>query len=355
MKKLVFLCHGAGNGGAERVITTLASEFANNRYEVFLFTTNEDNNDYEINKKIKRVRILSNKSNSILRTIDRIGQMRKLFMQIAPDCIISFSSVPNMQALVAHIGLKGKIIISERTDPSKYPTSKIGKILRNLLYPGADRIVFQTKEAMECFPNRIKRLGLIIPNPIRNDIPTPYEGERKEKIVGIGSLGEQKNWPVALKAARIFFERFPNYTFEIYGEGPDRVTLEETIKNDEWLNNRVFLMGFSRFAVDQMREARMYLSSSNYEGISNSMLEALAVGTPTICTDAPVGGARLYIKDGINGFLVNVGDYRTMASRMIELAENEMLSREFSKKSIMIRDELSLDKIVCLWEKEIER
>lgn len=160
MKKLVFLCHGAGNGGAERVITTLASEFANKQYEVFLFTTNEDNNDYIINSKIKRVRILSQRSNSLLRTMDRLRQMRKQFMQIGPDCIISFSSVPNMQALVVHIGLKGKIIISERTDPSKYPTSKIGKILRNLLYPGADRIVFQTKDAMEYFPNRIKRLGL---------------------------------------------------------------------------------------------------------------------------------------------------------------------------------------------------
>ena len=99
-----------------------------------------------------------------------------------------------------------------------------------------------------------------------------------------------------------------------------------------------------------MVKAKMYISSSDYEGISNAMLEALAVGTPVICTDCPVGGARMFIKNGENGFLFPVGDYVTLAEKMKLLAENEKICENFSNNSIRIRNELNLDKIVSRWE-----
>ena len=49
-----------------------------------------------------------------------------------------------------------------------------------------------------------------------------------------------------------------------------------------------------------MRDAACFVISSDYEGISNSMIEALAIGIPVVATDCPVGGARMYIKDGVS-------------------------------------------------------
>ena len=354
MKNIIFLCHGAGNGGAERVITTLASAFADKDYAVDLITTNESKNDYVLNPKIHHTRIISKKGNTIERTIDRILKLRKYIKKINPDCIISFSSIPNMQAVIASLGLKCRAIISERTDPSRYPTSRIGRTLRLILYTFADSVVFQTDEAKAFFPKSIQKLSVVIPNPIRNDLPNPYVGVREKKIVGIGSLGEQKNWSVALNAGKLFFEEHPEYTMDIYGDGPYRDSLQEIIDGDMWLKGHVNLKGFSMNAVDEMAKAKMYISSSDYEGISNAMLEALAVGTPVICTDCPVGGARMFIKNGENGFLFSVGDFVTLAEKMKLLAEDEDICKHFSKNSIVIRNELNLDKIVNRWEEIVK-
>lgn len=350
--KIMFICHGAGNGGAERVITTLAGAFAEKDYCVDLVTTNKSKNDYILNPKITHSVILSHRNNKTLRTIDRVLRLRKYIIDLKPDCIISFSAIPNMQAIMANVGLKSRLIISERTDPSRYPSSKVGKILRNLLYPLADRIVFQTNEAKEYFSKKIQSMSTVIPNPIRDDLPMPYLGKREKRIVGIGSLGEQKNWDVALEAGKVVFKEHPEYIMDIYGEGPYRERLQKEIDSNEYLNNHVFLKGFSSNVVEEMLKATMYISSSDYEGISNAMLEALAVGVPTICTDCPVGGARENITDGVDGLLVSVGNPLELANAMIKLIETPELQTKLSKNSIDIKNKLKLERIFELWENE---
>ena len=353
MKRLLFICHGAGNGGAERVITTLSSEFAKRNYEVLLVTTNADHNDYDIYEKVKRKRIICDKGNKLTRTISRITMLRSCIKEFNPDVIISFSSIPNIQSIIASILMRSKIIISERTDPSKYPSSMIGKALRRILYPIADRIVFQTQDAMNYFDVSISKKGTIIPNPIRDDLPERHDGEREKRIIGIGSLGEQKNWIMALKACEIFFQHHPDYIFELYGEGPHRSMLQDIINKSSVLSSRVYLKGFSKDVVNILQKSAIYLSTSKYEGISNSMLEALAVGTPVICTDCPVGGARQYIVNGQNGFLVQIDDYMYMAELMCKLISDKNLSMNFSVKATQIRHELRLNKILDMWEKEV--
>lgn len=352
--KITFLCHGAGNGGAERVITTLASEFSKKGYMVQLVTTNEANNDYKIDTRINRDIVLSNKHNILLRSVDRVVQLRNCIKAFNPECIISFSSIPNMQAVVATLGLNCKVIISERTDPSRYPASLIGKGLRRMLYPLSDKIVFQTNEAKEYFPEHIKRKSNIIPNPIRNDLPEPNLAVSEKRIIGIGSLGEQKNWAMSLEACKIFFEVYPEYTFDIFGEGPYRQELQKIIDKNEILRNRVHLRGFSVNVMEELIKSKMYISSSNYEGISNAMLEALATGIPTICTDCPVGGARENIINGVNGILISVGDSKALSEAMKSVAADEELCKKLSSNSVVIRETLNLDRIVQMWENEVK-
>lgn len=350
MKKILFLCHGAGNGGAERVITTLASEFAKKGYKVLMVTTNEDKNDYEMDKSVLRHRIISLKGNSVARSVDRVIQLRKCMKDFNADTVISFSAVPNMQAIIAAIGMKINIIISERTDPRRYPTSKLGRVLRSFLYPFADTVVFQTSDAKACFGKIVQKKSHIILNPIRDGLPRADRISNEKKIVGIGSLGEQKNWPVALKAAELFMREFSDYTFEIFGEGPDRQKLQAIIDNSIVLKDKVVLKGFSSNAVNELLKASMYVSSSDYEGISNSMLEALAVGIPVICTNCPIGGAKMMINSNQNGVLVPVGDYKKMYEAMKKIATDKKFSQTISDNAILIRDRLKLSKIVDEWE-----
>ena len=62
-----------------------------------------------------------------------------------------------------------------------------------------------------------------------------------------------------------------------------------------------------------MNNAMVYVSSSDFEGMSNTMLEAMAMGVPTIATDCPIGGAKTVIKNGENGILTPVGNEKKIA------------------------------------------
>ncbi len=163
------------------MITTLANQFSSRGYEVFLVTTNSPKNDYKISENVTRRIINVDSKNIAIRTIKRIMILRSYFVSIQPDCIVSFSTIPNLQAILANIGNKTKIIISERTDPSQYPKSKIVQVFRNVLYPFVDVIVFQTKEAMAYFNKPIKKKGVVIFNPIQNNLPEEYLGIREKK------------------------------------------------------------------------------------------------------------------------------------------------------------------------------
>lgn len=348
--RLCFLCHGIGNGGAERVLLTLAEEFYKRNNKVCLVTTNPGKNDYSFDENIHHYVIVSKKSNAFLRTIERILMLRKVVLQFKPDCIVSFSAIPNMQIIAATIFLRKKIIVSERTDPSFYPTSRIGRFLRLLLYPLSNRVVFQTEMARNYFPRFITNKGEIILNPIRENMPQPWIGARENKIVGVGSLSEQKNWLVTLKACELFFREYPNYTLDVYGIGNEEKMLKQYVADHEILKEKVSFKGFSYDVIEKIRKAKMYVSSSKYEGISNAMLESLAVGTPTICSDCPVGGARMFINDGENGFLFPVDDERAMFQKMKILAENPEICEEFSRNSVKIRNRISLKKICNDWE-----
>ena len=93
----------------------------------------------------------------------------------------------------------------------------------------------------------------------------------------------------------------------------------------------------------------MFVSSSDFEGMSNSMLEAMALGLPCVCTDCPAGGARAVIKDGENGLLTPVGDSHALYLAMKKVAENPELAAKLSKNSVKIREEQSVDKIIKKW------
>lgn len=101
---------------------------------------------------------------------------------------------------------------------------------------------------------------------------------------------------------------------------------------------------------ERVIKSSMFVSSSDYEGLSNSMLEAMAIGLPTICTDCPCGGARMIIKNGENGLIVPAGDRVALTEAMKKIAMDQQLSRHLSREAQKIRTELSLDNIAERWE-----
>ena len=114
--------------------------------------------------------------------------------------------------------------------------------------------------------------------------------------------------------------------------------------------NKIFLRGFRDNIHNEIRKASMFILSSDYEGISNAMIEALEIGMPVISTDCPIGGARMFIRHNYNGMLVPVGDANVLAKEMDRLAKDIKLVQKIQEHAVQIKSQLNTENIVQQWE-----
>ena len=165
-------------------------------------------------------------------------------------------------------------------------------------------------------------------------------------------LERQKNLPMLVRAFARFHEACPDYELEIYGNGKERAALVSLI-DDLGLSGIAKICEGRPDVHDVVRDAAMFALSSDYEGLSNSMLEAMAIGLPVICTDCPCGGARMVIEDGENGLLVPVGDEEALVDAMVRMASSPALTVMLSHNAAVLRERLSASKICSEWMRVI--
>jgi len=140
----------------------------------------------------------------------------------------------------------------------------------------------------------------------------------------------------------------PDFYLTIYGEGPLREGLEAQVRKLD-LSSYVALPGFIDNLHEQLEQSYAFVLTSNYEGIPNALLEALALGLPVISTDCPIGGARMFIKPFVNGILVPVGDVYQLYSAMRWMAANPTEREGMGNRACQIRYDLDLKSICRQW------
>ncbi|MBR5597736.1 MAG: glycosyltransferase [Lachnospiraceae bacterium] len=350
MKSIVVIMPSMIGGGSERVLSVLMNSLIKKKYQVVLALIKKDAViEYNLDKKIiveKNEKIGKNKIHNIWLEITYI---RHIMNKYATATCISFISMYNLYTIIASIGRRVNVIVSERCDPKrsfkKYKNTM--DKLRQILYKKANYVVFQTKEASEYFEG-LKNTR-IIPNPLANDLPEKYNYDDEKIFVAIGRLEEQKNYKMLIQAMNIVCDKFPEVKLKIYGKGIKEEELR-AYTNSLKYSEQIIFEGFTDEIHSELLSAYAYISSSDYEGISNAMLEALAIGVPCICTDCPVGGAREFIEDHVNGILVKVGDTQGMANAIIELLEYPNNRECYGNKGKLIRKKINVDKIVSIWE-----
>lgn len=345
-KRIVFIAPVLSKGGSERVISILANAFYEKGYPVTVALTRRNRWGYPLEEGIER---LFNPYDAS--TKGQIRFLREVLKRYRGANFISFLTYQNMYTLLAGMGLGQHVIVSERNAPDRSLEGRnyLGT-MRFVIYQLADVVVFQTKEAMGYFSRSIQKKGVVVENPLKTDLPLPFDGEREKRFVAVCRLSEQKNIPMMLRAFHLFRQEHPDYTLSIYGEGKARPQLEayaESLGLKDWVS----FCGFSGSVHEEILKATAYLSSSDFEGISNAMLEAMAIGLPCICTDCPAGGPKAYIRSGENGFLVPVGDHQAMADCMGRLAGDPALTAQMSEKARQLREQLSTEEVVKQWEK----
>lgn len=359
MKKIVFVLEQLYGGGAERVTNVLANEICKNpTYQVHLLTYRQDaQRDFAHDECVVRHNMDSTADGeSRIKGIQkRIQFLRDTIRAIEPDCVVSLAMPCTVALLViAMLGSKTPLILSERNDPVRFPASKYVRALRLWCYRKCNGVVFQTNEAKSFFPAFIQKKGIVICNPLTGNLPDRWVGEREKRIVNFCRLNPQKNLDLLIEAFWDVLQEYPDYTLCIYGEGNERMRLEQKTQ-DMGIADKVKMPGYSNQIYQDIRKAAMFVSSSDYEGISNSMLESMALGVPTICTDCPAGGARETIRHGENGLLVPTGNRMEMVGAMKRLLAEPELSEALSREGSCLREQISAQAIAGQWLEFIEK
>ena len=394
-KKILMVMPGMKGGGAERVAALLLNEFYKNSIECEFLVTSSERNEIispDLNKEIP-ITVLSeispalNNKNKALSFIKQAvssllckpfealklrvpaifskisffaqygGQVKALKEKLKnePDTtVITFLQPSIPMVMLASSGLPNRVIFSERGDPRRLMKHRYGYSFVKKYYKRADGAVFQTNDAKNTYPEEISKKGRVIPNPVKNNLPQSYFGEREKFVTTFCRVSRQKNLPNLVRAFSSVHKDFSDFRLKLIGspQNPDDEKVYEETKQlikELGLTGCVDFMPFSEDVHSDIIKDAVYVNSSDYEGMSNAMLEAMAIGMPVVCTDCPIGGAATVIKNDYNGLLVPVNDSDKLAEAIKKVLGDSELSMKISKNASLIKEELSLENITLKW------
>ena len=394
-KQLMFIMPVMKGGGAEKVAALLLNEFNKNGYDCELVLTGSDRSevidrgldaDIEITvlrehigkggflHKIllsvyrlitsfickipealgKRVPAVLAKHSFAAQYHDELKALRKVIKSKPNAKIISFLQPSIPLTLLAADGLPNTVVVSERADPYRLLKKRYGYNFIKKYYQRADTVVFQTNDAKAAYPENISKKGTVIFNPVNDKLPEPYFGEREKCVTTFCRISRQKNLPVLVQAFADFHKDFSDYKLRIIGEtqnDDDRAHLSETktLADKLGISESIDFLPFSAQVHDLIIRDAMYVNSSDYEGMSNAMLESMAIGMPVVCTDCPIGGANAVINNNENGILTEVGNAEEMCEAMKKIAGSKIFADMLSHNAAEIRHDLSLSNTAKKW------
>ncbi len=354
-KNILFLTNSISYGGAAKMLCFVANELSKREFSVSIlnYDTTIKNIDYsqKINEGIK---VYDYRVGGIkgLKRLHQISYTKKIAKEIKADVIVAFTFIPNAIGQIVGKMLNIPSIMSERADPYITVTDSFAdKLLLKIINRSAGG-VFQIQGAREFYDKGLQERSVVIPNPIfiKDDIKFSDFKNREKSVVSVGRFGNgQKRYDIMLEAFKIFSEKHSEYVLKLYGEGPDEKFIEEEIEKFK-LQDKVVIKGFTSNPMRDTLNDGIFLITSDFEGISNSMLEAMAIGLPVVATDCSPGGARMVITDHEDGLVVPTGDCEKIAQALCEFAENEELAIKCGNNARKVIERFSPDKLLKQWE-----
>lgn len=356
MKKLMFYINTIKRDGAERVITNLASQFADNKYYVVFVTSYRVCEEYVLSEKVKRRSLEEDeiRQSRVKRNVSRILKLRKLCKEEKPEILIAFMGEPNFRAVIATMGLHVRTVISVRNDPNHEYKGRLMRFVGKKILPMADGCVFQTMDAKQWFPARMQRKSAIIFNAVEQIFYKVKRSPKNQLVITIGRLSRQKNQFLLIEAVSELKDSYPDLQLKIYGAG-ELETEYNNLITKKGLSKFISLEGRTLDVPLKLSEADIFVLPSDYEGMPNALMEAMAVGVPSIATDCPCGGPRMLIRDKENGMLIPVGDKNSLVKALKELLDNPAKKELISENAKRSAEAFSENIIYLQWKNYLEK
>jgi glycosyltransferase involved in cell wall biosynthesis len=355
--RIAFVIYSLSAGGAERVASTLINYWVDVGEQVTLVTLESAEKDfYRIDARVKRIALgLNNESNNLREFIGnnlrRVQSLRALFRNSAFDVVVSFIDKANVLVLLATLGLRVPVVVSEHTDPRKYAVGTVTAGLRRLLYPFALAVVVLTVGISEWARKIVrKEMIYVIPNPISKQFLGVHESTgtlADHMVVAIGRMAPEKGFDRLLLAFAKCAHKHPDWTLRIVGEGAERQRLH-AMAIDLGLESRIRLDTVTKEPERVLRDSNLFVLSSLYEGFPMVLLEAMACGLPVISFDCP-SGPREMIRDGIDGVLVPPDDVEALAKAMDNLMGSQQERQRLAARAVEVSERFGLPCVMPMW------
>lgn len=353
-KKIAFYIGSLRKGGAERVFVNLAGYFREEGYRVVMVTQYRKEEEYILPDGVER--IISDideekvSSSRVVNFLRRLNKLHAIWKEQKPDLVLSCIGKNNFMAVVTSMGTKTKPVVSVVGEAKEEYPGRGMRMLADFLFSRAAGVVLQTERSRSFFCKKVGEKAVILPNSLNPAFIRPrFEGEREKKIVSVGRMDANKNHEMQLRAFAALRDKYPEYELVIYGDGELRTYIEETARK-LGIGERVFLPGVVPDVAARIERASLFLLTSYSEGVSNALIEALALGLPVIATDVPSGGTEELMVNGKNGLVIPAGDLEALTEAMDRLLGDESYADRLGREAARIQETLSPERVNTLWK-----
>jgi glycosyltransferase involved in cell wall biosynthesis len=370
VRKVFFLIPSLTGGGAERVMLHLLKHLDRSKYcPVLLLFKRKGEFMQELPDNIE-VRILREGEGRYIGSVQMVYALSRLIRQENPSLLLSFTWYANAIALIATklISRSVRLIVSERTSLVTYGP-RINNLLRitviRFLYPLADMVITPSRgiaDELVCSGYLSSDTLTVIPNPIdlkalqelsRHEVEHPWFSSDTPIIIGVGRMSKEKGFDLLIRAISLLVRKGTSCRLILLGDGEERPFLESLTK-ELGITMSVFFLGFQQNPFKYISRSTVFVLPSLQEGFPNALLEALALGIPSVATRCSNGPEEI-LDEGECGVLVPPADASALADAIGKLCADKGLREKFAVSGEKRSKEFAVADIVKRFEDAIEK
>lgn len=226
--------------------------------------------------------------------------------------------------------------------------ANVGKKLQLRAIKKCDLLVSLTNNDAQCWKKFVQKTE-VHPNPVSFYVENTDGLEKQEgRILAIGGLNKEKRFDRLIDSFALISDKFPQWHIDIFGEGHLKETLIKQIKT-VGLENRIIINSPTNHIDIEYQKSQIFVLSSDTEGFSLVLIEAMASGLPCLATNCPFGPANI-IEDGVTGLLANL-DIKDLASKLEWMITHEEERKEMGENAHKVAARYKKEIVMKEWEK----
>ena len=357
MKKICFFSGDiTREGGTESVAVMIANGLAaQGKYEILILSLVEQKRDpfFAIDPRIKRYHLGEKWIQPGAGYLKVLPKLKRFLKEQKIDVLVDIDIVLDILSLPVRGGSRTKVISWGHFSYYYEQKSLYRRIILKIGARRADYCVTLNRENQRCYERYQHRSRAI------KTIYNPAVCEKREKnvpkgnyIFWVGRLIERKGVDYLADTAKRVLTELPEWKWLVAGDGEEREWLETYIL-EHGLQDRLVLLGNVSDLWEYYEMARIHVLTSRWEGLPMCQLEAKSHGLPCVSFDISTGPGEI-IRDGVNGYLIKPFDCGEMAEKIVKLAKEEPLRKQFSQNASLDLEKFDLQTILNSWNEVID-